>query len=305
MQHPERQPLRPNVFVVGDAKCGTTSLHRMFELTESMGTARSRKELHFFSAPELMLKTRGPGDERIAHAIIHDEASYLAEFAHLPPDLAYVFDVSPSYLQEPAAAHRIHAFAPEARIVILLREPAAKVFSQYVHLWSDGRETLPFPEAYEQSAARRMAGFSTMFDYEAGGYYAEAVERYIGLFGRDRVTVIFFEEMFGSGDAGRSRLEAFLGLRLPARPLPRMNMGGRVKSPVWSTLLGNDALRRRVKQVFPLSVRTRIGEYFRSSVVVERPELDAATATALRRHYASNVLRLETILGRKTGWAAA
>ena len=135
---------RPNIFVVGDAKCGTTTLYRMLQLSDGIGTSRTRKELHYFSEPELMQKLAGPGDGRIPNDIVHDEAAYLTEFAHLPADLAQIVDVSPSYLQEPAAAARIQAFAPQARIVILLREPAAKIMSQYTHLWSRGRETLPF-----------------------------------------------------------------------------------------------------------------------------------------------------------------
>ena len=86
---------RPNIFVVGDAKCGTTTLYRMLELAEGVGTSRTRKELHYFSAPELVEKTAGPGDERIPRAIVQDEAAYLAEFAHLPEGLRQIADVSP------------------------------------------------------------------------------------------------------------------------------------------------------------------------------------------------------------------
>ena len=149
---------RPNVFVVGDAKCGTTTLYRMLQLAGGIGTSRTRKELHYFSAPELLQKVAGPGDSRIPEDIVREEAAYLAEYAHLPPGLAAIADVSPSYLQEPAAADRIAAFAPDARIVILLREPAAKIMSQYTHLWGEGRETLPFEEAFARSEARRAAG---------------------------------------------------------------------------------------------------------------------------------------------------
>jgi hypothetical protein len=293
--------------VVGDAKCGTTTLYRMLELAQGAGTSRTRKELHYFTAPELTAKTAGPGDERIPPAIVHDEASYLAEFAHLPPGLAAVADVSPSYLQEPAAAARIRAFAPDARIVILLREPAAKVFSQYVHLWAEGRETLPFGEAFAASLARRQAGFSTMFDYEAGGRYAEAVARYLAAFGRDRVEVMLFEEIFGAGAAAaaaRRELEGFLGIRFAAGPPPRMNVGGRVRSPLLAALLGNDALRGRVKRLFPLPLRTRIGQAIRTRVPTEKPVLDPETAAMLRRRYREDTLRLEALLGRETGWPA-
>jgi len=295
---------RPNLFVVGDAKCGTTTLYRMLELSQGVGTSRTRKELHYFTAPELTAKTAGPGDERIPRAIVHDEAGYLAEFAHLPPGLAVIADVSPSYLQEPEAAARIQAFAPDARIVILLREPAAKIFSQYVHLWAEERETLPFGEAFEQSLARREAGFSTMFDYEAGGRYAEAVARYLDRFGRDRVKVMLFEEMFGTDGGARRGLEDFLGIRFAEGPPPRMNVGGKVRSPLLAAILDNDALRTRVKRLFPLPLRTRIGQALRTSVPMEKPELAPETAAALRRHYREDTARLEALLGRPTGWPA-
>jgi hypothetical protein len=293
---------RPNIFVVGDAKCGTTTLYRMLQLAEGVGTSRTRKELHFFSAPELRAKLAGPGDARIPKDIVPDEAAYLAEFAHLPVGLEPIVDVSPSYLQEPAAAGRIRAFAPDARILILLREPAAKIMSQYTHLWSEGRETLPFEDAFARSEARRAEGYSTMFDYEAGGRYAEAVERYLGLFGRERVRIVLFEDLVGADPAARRELEAFLGIRFQEGPPPRMNMGGKVKSPVMAAVLGSAALRGALKRLLPLEARTRIGQRVRGAVAVEKPELAPATAAALRRRYAADVARLEALIGRPTGW---
>jgi hypothetical protein len=296
---------RPNIFVVGDAKCGTTTLYRMLQLAEGVGTSRTRKELHYFSAPELVAKVAGPGDARIPQDIVHDEAAYLAEFAHLPAGLAKVADVSPSYLQEPAAAGRIGAFAPDARIVILLREPAAKIMSQYTHLWAEGRETLPFEAAFAESERRRRLGWSTMFDYEAGGRYADAVARYLEIFGRDRVMVLLFEELVAEDGAARRALEAFLGIRFAAGPPPRMNAGGRVKSPLLAALIGSRRLRGGLKRFLPLGLRTRVGQAVRSRVPVEKPALDPATAAALRARYAPDVARLEALIGRPTGWPAA
>ena len=296
---------RPSIFVVGDAKCGTTTLYRMLQLGQGVGTSRTRKELHYFSAPELVQKVAGPGDDRIPNDIVHDEAAYLAEFAHLPSGLADIADVSPSYLQEPAAAARIRAFAPDARIVILLREPAAKIMSQYTHLWSEGRETLPFADAFAASEARRAAGWSTMFDYEAGGRYAAAVERYLALFGRERVMVALFEELVADDPALRRRLEAFLGIRFAEGPPPRMNVGGRIKSPLMAALIDNPGLRGGLKRLLPLGLRTRVGQAVRGAVAVEKPVLDPATAASLRARYAGDVARLEALIGRRTGWPAA
>jgi hypothetical protein len=296
---------RPDLFVVGDAKCGTTSLHRLFELAPGVGTARTRKELHYFSAPELVRAVAGPGDAAIPEAIVQDEASYLAEFAHLDPGLPAIADVSPSYLRVPAAAERLAAFAPEARILVLVREPAAKVFSQYVHLWSDGRETLPFEEAFDLSAERRAAGFSDMFDYEGGGYYAAAVARFLERFGPDRVLVLLFEELTADTGAARARLEAFLGTALPAVDLPRINAGGRVRSPLVAAILGNERLKGALRAALPLGLRTRLSTGLRAAVATERPELAPETRDALRRRYAADTAELARLIGRPTGWPAA
>ena len=83
-----------------------------------------------------------------------------------------------------------------------------------------------------------------------------------------------------------------------------MNVGGKVRSPFLAAVLGNDALRNRVKRLFPLPLRTRIGQAIRSSVPTEKPELDPETAAALRRRYRDDTARLEALLGRETGWPA-
>jgi hypothetical protein len=296
---------RPNLFVVGGAKSGTTSLHRLFELAPEIGTARTRKELHFFSAPDLLSHVAGPGDARVMEMIVQNEATYLAEFSHLDPGLPVIADVSPSYLQNPPAAARIHAFAPEARIIILLREPAARVFSQYVHLWSEGRESLPFEEAFARSAERRAAGYSRMFDYAAAGYYAAAVGRYLTLFGPERVLVLLFEEMKQDWLASRARLETFLGAALPFGDLPRMNAGGKVRSPIAAYILGNPHLKGMLRAVVPLGLRTRLSERVRGAVNTDRPALSPKMQDALRRRYAEDVAALEQLLGRTTRWPSS
>lgn len=296
---------RPNVFVVGDAKCGTTSLHRFFELAPGVGVAATRKELHFFSEPELMARRAGPDDERVVARIVHDEPAYLAEFAALDPGLPVIADVSPSYLQMEGAAARIHAFAPEAKIVILLREPADKVFSQYVHLWSQGRETAPFAEGLAQAAARREAGWSDMFDYDTGGLYAAAVGRYLDLFGPGRVLVLLFEDMIRDWPGTRARLAAFLAAPLPEIPLPKMNIGGKVRSPVMAALMANRALRGALRAVAPIGLRTKLSERVSAAVATEKPALDPATRARLDARFGPDARALEIRLGRPTGWAAA
>lgn len=295
--------VRPNVFVVGDAKCGTTSLYYLFAASDQIGTV-NRKEFHYFSAPELIKRIAGPGDEDIPGYIVHDEATYLREFSGLSHDLQAVVDISPSYLRNPLAAERIRAFAPDARIIILLREPAAKVFSQYVHLWTRFQENLPFEEALEQSVARRSAGYSDMFDYDIGGYYYSFVKKYIELFGEDRVIVILFEELMGHTDDVKRALSAFLGVRLANDPLVHANIGGRLRNPMLAAFLGSKRMARLRRAVIPPALRGKIAAAVRTRSDIEKPILAPELASRLRRRYAGDVEALENLLGRKTGWPA-
>lgn len=297
-----RAPVRPNVFVVGDAKCGTTSLHKLFALSPRIGVP-AVKELHYFSHPELLARVNGPGDDAIARNVVRSEADYLAKFAALDPRLPAVADVSPSYVRYPAVARRIREFAPDAKIVVMLREPAAKVFSQYAHLWSKGRETLPFAAALAATAERRAAGWSDMYDYEGGGRYADLVRAYLDVFGRERVLVLLFEELVDAFPAQRARLEAFLGTEIPLASFPRANPSGRIRSPLAAAVVESEPLRRLRAALVPPALRARLSLAVRSRLAVDKPPtLDPELRAALRRGFAADVVALEEVLGRPTGW---
>ena len=83
--------------------------------------------------------------------------------------------------------------------------------------------------------------------------------------------VLLFDEMFGDDPAGRRRLEAFLGVRFAEGPPPRMNVGGKVRSPVMAALLDNDAAARRAE----------------AAAAARRPHPDRPAGAGLGRHRAA------------------
>jgi hypothetical protein len=111
--------------------------------------------------------------------------------------------------------------------------------------------------------------------------------------------------MVGDMAPVRARLEAFLGVPLPATELPRTNVGGRAKSPLVAAILGNERLKGALRATLPLGLRTRLGARVRGAVAFEKPELRPETRTSLRARYAADVAALEALLGRPTGWPAA
>ncbi len=168
----------PDAVILGAQKCGTTSLHGY--LVQHPGViAPLRKEVHFFD----LNYARG-------------ENWYRAHFGR-DGEPGLNLDASPYYLFHPAVPQRMHALLPDARMVVLLRDPARRAYSHYWHERAKGREPLDFEAAIAAEPDRievadaRLAGGSLErspdhqhFSYLARGRYAEQLERWFALFSR-------------------------------------------------------------------------------------------------------------------------
>jgi hypothetical protein len=196
----------PQAMIIGAMKCGTSSLHNY--LTQHPGViAPLRKEVHYF-------------DVRFAQG----ERWYRANFGRVgEPGLN--LDSSPYYLAHPLAPQRAHALVPEAKLIVLLRDPVRRAYSHYWHERHKERETLSFEEAIaaeparlgddEQRLARgeiRQSRAHQHFSYLARGRYAEQLERWWRHYPRERLLVLRFEELARDPLAVLDRTLEFLGL---------------------------------------------------------------------------------------------
>ena len=202
-----RQPRAlPGAVILGAQKCGTSSLHNY--LTQHPGVvAPLRKEVHYFDV------NYGRG-----------EAWYRGHFGRQgAPGLN--LDSSPYYLFHPAVPKRMHELLPDARLIVLLRDPARRAYSHYWHERDKGREDLSFESAIdaeperlgrsEQLLARGEIEVSRehqLHSYLARGRYAEQLERWLGFYPRERVHVLRFEDFAQDPLAELNQTLAFLGL---------------------------------------------------------------------------------------------
>lgn len=212
-----RRPL-PSFLIVGAAKAGTTSLHEYLCEHPQVSTPL-RKEIHYFD----FSYERG-------------EPWYRAHFDR-PRDAGEISGEStPYYLFHPLVPERVARDLPEAKLIVLLRDPIDRAFSQHNHEVSSGYEDLPFGEAVEREAKRlqgedermrREPGYRSFshqhHSYLARSRYAEQLERWYGHFDRDRLLVLGAEELFADPAATLARTQEFLGLEvdLPADLSPR------------------------------------------------------------------------------------
>ena len=206
---------RPNLFIVGAPKCGTTSLYEylrahpdVFFPFDEKRYARTKEPNHF--CPEL-----GITDE---HSI-KDRAEYL-DLYRGGADAAWRGDASVYHLLSATAAERIKQFSPHARILIALRPPVEMMRSYHGELLRHQHEDIAdFHAAVDASEDRRKglriparSGVPHCLDYFAISRFAEQVERYLDVFGEASVKVVLLEDLAAEPARTYRDILAFLGV---------------------------------------------------------------------------------------------
>jgi hypothetical protein len=287
----------PNFFIVGAAKAGTTSLYRYLAQHPNIYMPKV-KEPHWFS------RVKNPGDA----GRITTEADYLRLFQGWRGEKA-VGEASPSYLWESKAPYRIKERLPEAKIIILLRNPVDRAFSHYLMDVRDCIQQRPFYEAIMTDYGSQPKRWGISHLYVELGEYHEQMLRYLDCFGRERVLTLFFEEVF-SGPRATSEAVAqitdFLGvdpcgsgsIHVHTKHNPYVVTRSRaarflVKHPRWRTV-GGRLLSERGKQFFNRRV------LFRET---EKPSSEPEALDFLRGVYKVEMEPLKKILRRELTWS--
>ena len=182
----------PNFLVIGAAKSGTTSLHHYLKQHPDVYMP-AKKELHYFASEHMKRCTAGPGDRNIPLHICETKQDYEAFFV-AALDQAAVGEVSPSYLYFSEVAERILEELGRPKIIVVLRDPIHKAFSQYMHLVRDNRERLDFYQALLAETERAANGWSTLWRYAESSLYSRRLQTYIDLFGDSQVKILFYND---------------------------------------------------------------------------------------------------------------
>lgn len=285
----------PNFFIVGAAKCGTSSLYAYLKQHPQVYMSPN-KEPHFFSQIE-------PGSDRryVIPRTVTSEEEYLNLFREANGAVA-VGEASPSYLWDEAAAYRMRDKVPEAKIIILLRDPIERAFSHYLMNVREGTQNLPFYEALLEDQNRPAKGWTNSNLYVELGQYASQVERYMNLFGRERVCVLLSDDFKGDSEAVLRRAASFL--HVEEEPVADIKSEKSYNSyapppsgPINTFIVRSPWIRSLARTVVPHRVRWEI----RDKVLLkpaEKPEMDERSIRMLRQIYESDVSKLEELLGR-------
>lgn len=288
----------PNFLIVGAAKSGTSSLDYYLSQHPEIYIPR-KKEAHYFSIPDFPASFRGPGDEGMNEYTIRSRTDYERLFDDVREEKA-VGESSVFYLYYPETAERIRQEIPDAKILIILRNPVDRAFSAYMHLIRDEREHLPFDQALAAEASRKQMDYEPMWLYQELGLYSEQVKRYLDVFGPSQVKVIVFEEFIANPHAALKDVFQFLGVdaEFTVDTSIRLNESGQVKSRwLYNFISKPNFLKEAIKPLFPTAVRERLGLRAKS-MVLEKATMESQVRAQLADNFAPEIGKLEALLNR-------
>lgn len=219
-------------FVLGGAaKSGTSTLADLLGRHPDVHVC-PRKEAHhhlFRGAPPAFT---GPGDDTFARMVVSDPGEWERLLAG-GAGHQVVGEASVYYLYRPEAWPRLReALGPDGRVVLILRDPVARIASAWGHLRRDGREDLDLADALDAEEARAAAGWEWCWSYRAVSRYDEQLPAVLDAFGPERVLVADFAELRHDPQALTGRIHAFLGVvpQAVAGTVPVVNPSGAVRS---------------------------------------------------------------------------
>jgi hypothetical protein len=263
----------PNLFVVGAAKCGTTSLWNALRGHPEVFMSRM-KEPHYFSqvVPRRQWASRIP--------VVQTASEYHQLFVDSGGE-TYIGEASTSYLWSTAAADRIRDAEPNARIIAILRDPIERAYSHY---WNDVREGLekqPFERAVRAELSRPHAGQwgRDSLYIDAGRYFGQ-VSRFVDRF-EHRVLVLSYADLVADPVGLLTCTWQFLGLSAPTRPmeLAPQNTAQAARGRLSHAVMGSPRVRGLGRSVLP-----RRGRKLARAMLLKstpRPPMDDGARTML------------------------
>jgi hypothetical protein len=201
----------PNFFVVGTLKAGTTSLFHYLKQHPQIYMSPVKEPGYFASEvrPECYSEAvrkklldqkreafaqleKGP-PSALPDCLVTDWNEYTKLFVFADQKVA-IGEASTLYLWSRTAADNIRNELPHARIIMMLRDPAERAFSQYLNELADAGIRIPFRKHLEQCSFAHGPDFDVRHPFLEVGLYHEQVKRYLETFPQNQIRIFWYED---------------------------------------------------------------------------------------------------------------
>jgi hypothetical protein len=220
-----RLQAKPNLFIVGAPKCGTTALYEYLRPHPNIFMS-DVKEPHFFAT------------DLGGYPEVQTPEAYAGLFVRSRPEHLVLGEASVYYLRSSVALERIQEFNPDAKIIAMFRNPVDMVYSLHSQLLYWSEEVVPdFETAWRLQERRRMGldlppGIRSplLVQYAEIGRFGTQAQRVLSLFPKEQVKLILYDDFTASPQAMYDEVIEFLGIPHDKRSeFPRINENKRAR----------------------------------------------------------------------------
>lgn len=244
----------PDVFILGFTKCATTSLYNQFMQHPSVSKTK-RKEPHYHFAQVMGKQFLGPADnDAVRQMFVTDKHKYNALYE--PGKLS--IDGSAMSIENPKVLENINRQYPDAKFIVMLRDPIDRAFSAYAHLVRDARETRTFKEAIAHELSGAREGYLPIWQNIKSSRFVEATQFARRLLG-DRLRVVNYRDYAQNNQNVMDELANFIGLTSIQWQQDFANRSGIPHSKVFQKVLMRESFAKTIfVKLFPQNFVTSL-----------------------------------------------
>ncbi len=274
-------PTLPNFFLVGAPKAGTTSLYHYLDQHPDVYMSPVKEPNYF--ATEIRSRNIGPQWQQLFRNVNGEKA---------------IGEASVCYLWSNTAARNIASAVPDAKILMMLRNPVDRAFSQYKQAVAGGLVGRSFREQIQVSLHNRSHQFEVLNPFLEYGLYYEQVKRYIELFPAQQILVCLYDEYEQAPEKLLADIFRFLKVDPLFFPdITQRHLQTHVLRFVWLTYhLRKCGLWSRFRRSTPAALLPVIRRWV--SQTGQTLKINSADRDYLNDYYREDVARLSTLLRR-------
>lgn len=277
----------PDFFIVGAPRSGTTSLHEYFKKIPEIFMCP--KECGYFS--------------KYCIGRVETLQEYQKLFQN-STNKQLIGDITAIYLRDPETPKLIHDVNPDAKIIILLRDPIERAFSHYLMFIKNEYETESFSKQIKDYFDNKIKT-GRFHDYVImPSFYSDSISKYVEIFGMKNVRIFLYEDFAKNTQKIVSEILEFLEIKIKL-PENVGNIYNEYAKPLGETsksIISNQTIKTLAKKFLTKSRRVSLTR----SVLTkkgEKPTIDTNDEKILHDLFIDDVKKLQGILKKKINWS--
>jgi len=306
---PQRAP--GTVIIAGAQKAGTTSLYALLDSHPEIAMSvikepnRYCTDLWPFFAQHMKVQTPQDIERLVANkkkqhiGLIQCEETYKLAFSASQSETRYQGEASASYLCSLDAAREIARHRPEARIIVILRDPIKRLLSQRAMGERDAKTSISLEAVVIEERLQRENGEHPYPSLLGSSLYGAGLRRFYAHFPAEQILVVDFSEL-SEPESLVSKIASFLDLdpRGFAPSIPHRNKTVSARHAWLNRLLVKSGIKNLIRSLIPQTLINRLKPFYYQ----ESPsgqESEEAIRRELMAFFRSDLDVLQGLIGKR------